>query len=286
MKRIFTIALCVCLIITGTITASASSSTNTNPNANFNSNFNNGKAALDKARKEHPVKVEKDLGVLDGLGFDENKILDVTVSQNSRITYAYQETADIVGDITIYDVSSGIALGVTEGSIHNDIVIDDVGNLYIDGNMVTYSSEKTTPTSDGLRTNGDVLKTTLSSSQYSNTPGSWAYVGPDNSPNVSMATPWILITLTAFSIACSALPGFALVGYSFDLISSFVQPFYSLGQQINPNGKFFSCKIQVYRSSGSTNGNDYHFYGGQYFTGVNYTGSVKSINVYAHTFVG
>jgi len=219
----------------------------------------------------HKNIVKSDLGILDGIGLDENSIVDINSNAEGKFVYKYQLTPNTTSDISVSEELNGVLLDITEGYLHNQLLIDDIGDLYLDGFKIDFSNAYGGEPSDALKTN--YLKTDWSSTAFTNsTPYSTSSSGSQFNPNLSLGQTISKITVAALVAIISIFQPW--IGIAAGVITSIAGNIKTLGEQVYPNATFLSYKLYWYDSTKSQNYIIvYTQYKGTFWMQPNYTGT-------------
>ncbi len=86
-------------------------------------------------------EVYDDLEVLGSLGFDP-EIVEGAQVDGEDVIYTYKITDDCVNEVAVEQTEDAVVMQVTEGDIQNEVVFNDDGSVYLDGEEVIYEIEE------------------------------------------------------------------------------------------------------------------------------------------------
>lgn len=86
-------------------------------------------------------EVYDDLEVLGSLGLDP-EIVEGAQVDGEDVIYTYKITDDCVNEVAVEQTEDAVVMQVTEGDIQNEVVFNDDGSVYLDGEEVIYEIEE------------------------------------------------------------------------------------------------------------------------------------------------
>ena len=234
------------------------------------------------------------MGILDTIGFDEGSIVDVSVNSNEQIVYDFQLAPNVIDGIIVIETPNSMHLDISEGNLHDDVMIDDIGNLYIDGNKVD-NSGKACPT-NALETNPAHWVTIWSSDPISGA-GAYSYIGSYSNPSVNLGKTIAEITLGALGVVFSVIalftgnvelvPIFGYMATASGAAALWASAYRTVATKVNPTTKIGSCVISIYQCKSSSS-SIYFKFTGTYWAGYNYaqpSGTPVVLTNYAHNIL-
>lgn len=87
-------------------------------------------------------EVYDDLEVLGSLGLAP-EIVEGAQVDGEDVIYTYKITDDCVNEVAVEQTEDAVVMQVTEGDIQNEVVFNDDGSVYLDGEEVIYEIEET-----------------------------------------------------------------------------------------------------------------------------------------------
>lgn len=87
-------------------------------------------------------EVYDDLEVLSSLGLAP-EIVEGAQVDGEDVIYTYKITDDCVDEVAVEQTEDAVVMQVTEGDIQNEVVFNDDGSVYLDGEEVIYEIEET-----------------------------------------------------------------------------------------------------------------------------------------------
>lgn len=87
-------------------------------------------------------EVYDDLEVLSSLGLAP-EIVEGAQVDGEDVIYTYKITDDCVNEVSVEQTEDAVVMQVTEGDIQNEVVFNDDGSVYLDGEEVIYEIEET-----------------------------------------------------------------------------------------------------------------------------------------------
>lgn len=86
-------------------------------------------------------EVYEDLMLLESLGLNSEMIKNTEVD-DKKIIYTYEFLDEYVNEITIDETDGGIIMNAKQGQIHNELIINNDGTIFLDGNEIIIEDQK------------------------------------------------------------------------------------------------------------------------------------------------
>lgn len=156
---------------------------------------------------EQEDEIADDVDTLDELGIPAESI-DKATEENGDIVYSVDAADGVTSDNIVGTDSNGsVSLDITEGTLHNEVVIEDSGRIYIDGKEIVVTEE------NDSQNNSNVIEASQSSKWSSRCPKTvkrWRYVTKFQRSKIYLNTRAGKLTIAALSVV---LAGAGWVGY-------------------------------------------------------------------------
>lgn len=267
MKKILVTFLCVSLILSTTVVSYGDS----------NKQREESPKAFESVEKIHNEEMNEEIEILEALGFEEEMIIDTKTDNNDDIIYSLQLTDDIVSEISVSETNDGVSLGITEDNLHDDIFIDDAGDIYVDGNEVIYSEEDNNEDEAVLRT--EPYYNYWYNKQPPTGCKTYKTKATKTHNSASVGTGKKIVSMTAGALAI-LFAKHLWVSIPAGLLSLFASDFKTLANKVNPKSAFYSCKIYQYDATKKDVLSTNYKYTGKFWPQKNYKGTSSSATRY------
>jgi len=268
MRKILITVLCICLILTSTIVSFGDS-----PKEKVGEN--KFQKAYNKMDKHHKARMQDETEILEAIGFYENMIIDATTDKKDNIIYELQLTDDVISEIIVVENLDGILLDITEGNLHDELLFDENGDIYIDGYKVELSIDE--EPFDNLEPNASDV--TWSNSVFSgSTPYKTSYDSSECKADINAGKKINDMTVGVLSTLISKFSVY--IGAGASIFSSLASDIKDVVKRLCPDAAYLSYKVYRYSSTVNTSTKSYYKYTGTFWMKTNYTGYSVSNSIY------